>query len=116
MKPNPLPFVLVEWNDAWKASTEDATAENAGDSHKPVECVTAGWVLRETEEGIQLGAEYSPDGTHRNRAFIPKAMIVHIHRGADALRLLRAPVKTRTRRGRKNTEVQTLPEVPAPTE
>lgn len=78
MKPNPLPFVLVYWLDAWKASTEDATAENAADSHKPVECCTAGWVLLDNEKGIQLGSEYSPDGTHRNRSFIHRPMILSV--------------------------------------
>lgn len=80
MKANPLPFVLVEWLDAWKASTEDATVENAADSHKPVECCTAGWLLLDNDKGVQLGGEYSPDGTHRNRSFIPRAMIVDVTR------------------------------------
>lgn len=80
MKDAPLPFVLVEWLDAWKASTEDATVENAGDSHKPVECCTAGWLIRDDPAGVQLGGEYSPDGTYRNRSFIPRAMIVNVVR------------------------------------
>ena len=104
MKPNTLPFVVVEWHDAWKASTDDATVENAGDSHNPVECCTAGWVLRENEKGIQLGGEFSPDGTHRNRSFIMKVMIVKVHRGADAVKMLGLS-RTRTRGRKTKSEI-----------
>ena len=96
MKKNPLRFVLVEWDDAWKTSTEQATPDTAGEEHKPeVEC-SAGWVLRDDEEGIQLGASYSVgkrsdgmDWTHRNRSFIPRKMIVNV----TEVRLTKVPQK-----------------------
>jgi hypothetical protein len=104
MKPNPLPFVLVTWLDAWKTSTEDATVDNAVDSHKPVECCTAGWLLRDDEQGVQVGAEYSPDGTHRNRSFIPRVLVVSV----TPVRLTKA-----RKSGTAVSAIQEAPKVPA---
>lgn len=70
-----VPFVVVEWWDVWKSATDDATVENAGDSHAHIVCYTAGWVIRDNEKGIQLANEYSPDGTHRGRTFILRELV-----------------------------------------
>lgn len=78
MKANPLQFALVEWDDAWKASTEGATVDTARDSHKPVQECSGGWVMINDERGIQLGSSYSEDGEHRNRSFIPRELIKKI--------------------------------------
>lgn len=76
-----LPFVVVEWHDAWKDATNDVDLEGAQMSHKPTPCFTAGWMLIDDEKGIQLGAEASPTETfpYRQRALIPRAMIVDVH-------------------------------------
>ena len=73
-----VPFVLVAWEDAWKSAVEDVTLDNAGDGHKPITCLSAGWVVRDDEAGIQLAAEHSPNGTFRHLAFIPRKMIVKV--------------------------------------
>ena len=78
IKPPKLPFVFVLWDDAWKSATDDTRVENAGEDHKPMSCVATGFVLRDDEEGIQLANEYSPNGTWRQRAFIPRKMIVTV--------------------------------------
>lgn len=72
------PFVEVEWDDAWKAATDDATMENAGDSHRPIKCFTRGWMLRDDEKGVQLANERSPDGTFRGRTFVPRPMVIDV--------------------------------------
>lgn len=70
-----LPFVEVEWDDAWKDAVGDTTVATAHQEHKPLICFSHGWVLRDDEEGIQLASEYSPNGTYRHTAFIPRKMI-----------------------------------------
>lgn len=72
------PFVLVEWDDAWKSSTDDTTFEDAGDSHKPIRCSTVGWLLRDNEVGVQIANECSPNGTYRGRTFILRSMVVNV--------------------------------------
>ena len=78
MKPPSLPFVFVQWDDAWKSATDETTLENAGDDHKPIVCVSSGFVLRDDAKGIQLANEWSPGGTWRQRAFIPRQMVVNV--------------------------------------
>lgn len=73
-----LPFVLVHWLDAWKDAVGDVTLATAKTDHKPVECFSHGWVVREDDEGIQLANEYSPNGTYRHTAFIPRKMIKNV--------------------------------------
>lgn len=73
-----LPFVIVEWDDAWKADTEEATLESAHESHRPIRCSTAGWLLRDDDIGVQVANEHSPNGTFRGRSFIPRAMVVTV--------------------------------------
>lgn len=73
-----VPFVLVEWADAWKSAVNDTTVETAGDEHKPVMCLHSGWLIRDDEKGVQLASEYSPNGTYRHLAFVPRAMVVSV--------------------------------------
>lgn len=73
--PTDLPFVIVEWEDAWKDAVGDTTVATAQEGHKPIQCFSHGWVLRNDEEGIQLANEYSPNGTYRHTAFIPRKMV-----------------------------------------
>ena len=78
IKHPPVPFALVQWDDAWKSAVTDTTLETAGDDHKPVPCLSHGWVIRDDEKGVQLANEYSPNGTYRHLAFIPRAMVVSV--------------------------------------
>jgi hypothetical protein len=70
-----VPFVIVHWLDAWKDAVGDVTLDNAKDNHRPIECFSHGWVVQDDEQGIQLANEYSPNGTFRHTAFIPRKMI-----------------------------------------
>lgn len=76
-----LPFVVVEWDDAWKSSTLDLSLEEAQSGHKAVRTFTLGWVLIDDEKGIQLAGEASPKEAlpFRQPSFIPRAMIVAVH-------------------------------------
>ena len=91
MKLPALPFVLVQWDDAWKAATDETTLENAGEGHCPEECISSGFVLRDDAKGIQIANEWSPNGTWRQRAFIPRQMVVNVFE-----------VKLTLRRGRRH--------------
>ena len=71
----PAQFVMVEWLDAWKDAVGDVTLQTAHENHRPIECLSHGWVVQDDEEGIQLANEYSPNGTYRHTAFIPRLMI-----------------------------------------
>ena len=71
----PEPFVIVHWDDAWKDAVGDTTLTSAHEHHKPIECFSHGWVVKDNEERIQLANEYSPNGTYRHTAFIPRQMI-----------------------------------------
>lgn len=72
---NKLPFVEIEWDDAWKDAVGDTTLNNAHEDHNPIVCFSHGYVLMDDEEGIMLANEYSPNGTYRHRSFIPRKMI-----------------------------------------
>lgn len=76
-----IPFVVVEWLDAWKDATNDASLTEARAAHKPVRCFNAGWLLLDDEEGVQIAAEVSPTEPlpYRQRSLIPRAMIVAVH-------------------------------------
>ena len=71
-----LPFVIVEWHDAWKDAVGDTTVATARQEHKPIVCFSHGWVLQDDEDGIQLANEVTPSNeTYRHTAFIPRPMI-----------------------------------------
>lgn len=76
-----LPFVIVEWMDAWQDSTNDASLSEARAGHKPVRCFDAGWLLLDDDEGVQLASAVSPTEPlpYRKRSMIPRAMIVDVH-------------------------------------
>lgn len=76
-----LPFVVVEWHDAWKDATNDVDLEGAQMGHKATTCFAAGWMLVDNDKGIQLCAEASPSESlpYRQRTLIPRAMIVAVH-------------------------------------
>lgn len=77
-KLSPLPFVIVEWEDAWKDAVGDTTVATAPEGHKPIQCFSHGYVLQDDAAGIQLANEHSPNGTYRHTAFIPRKMIVDV--------------------------------------
>jgi hypothetical protein len=72
------PFVEVEWEDAWKDAVGDTTLANAHEEHKPIICFSHGYVIQDNDDGVQLANEYSPNGTYRHRAFIPRKMIKNV--------------------------------------
>lgn len=72
----PLPFALVTWRDA---HSDSAQWEPEAVPHAPLIITTAGWVLREDEEGITLANEQVMDSgsiTYRGRTFILAETIV----------------------------------------
>lgn len=98
----PLPFVCVVWDDAWKDSDNDVTHERAIEEHRPTECHTAGWVLRDDDKGIMLAGECSPNGTYRSRTFVHRALIKEV-----------IPVPLLSARTRKPKTSHTPSEIPA---
>lgn len=70
-----LPFVIVHWDDAWKDAVGDTTVQTATDDNHPEECYLGGWLIADDERGVMLVNEYSPNGTYRNKSFVPRGMI-----------------------------------------
>jgi hypothetical protein len=78
-KTKQLPFVAVEWEDAWGDSHSEVTIEQVAELHKPKLMITEGRLLASDETGVSLFNERSPeDGTYRGRTFIPRGMIVSV--------------------------------------
>lgn len=102
-----LPFVLVEWDDAWVVADSPATLIQARAAHRPERLTTVGWVLQDDETGIQVANEFFDD-TWRGRTFIPRALVAKVT--PFTLTKARAP------RGRKASSIQKAPEVPTSTE
>jgi hypothetical protein len=104
-KDNGLPFVIVEWDDAWKDSVGDGTVQTAHEDHKPILCRTVGWVIRQDEEGIQIANEHSPKSdNYRGRTFIPKAMI------KDVIIVKLTKAKAKKAQPQSHTLPETVPE------
>ena len=75
------PLVIVKWNDAYSPLGSEVTNdENLDEAHKPLEMLTVGWLLRDNVKGLTLCAENCGDGDFRNRTFIPRSLVVSIHR------------------------------------
>ena len=76
-----LPFVSVEWWDAW-ADAHDSVEENAADArHKATRMETRGWLVRDTEAGVSLFNERcldKGDECFRSRTFIPRVLVVSV--------------------------------------
>lgn len=100
-----LPFVIVEWLDAWQDSGNDASLTEARAGHKPVRCFDSGWLLLEDEEGVQIAAAASPTEPlpYRKRSMIPRAMIVAVHR------VSLARPRTKKAASAPNPTMETLP-------
>lgn len=77
-----VPFVLVDWRDAWADAGGSVDARDADVLHKPTVMRTAGWLVRDTEAGVSLFNERCLDAgeehTYRGRTFIPREMIQQI--------------------------------------
>ena len=69
-----LPFVEIEWLDAWADSVTAVTVQDIQDSHKPERIVTRGWLLRQDEIGVSIANEICGDGSFRGRTFVPASM------------------------------------------
>lgn len=95
-------LVAVKWLDAHGSSTT-AYAEHEI-PHAAIEITTYGLLLREDDAGVTVAGEWCKDNTYRGVTFIPKGMMVEIHRIAG----------TRVKRKKKKAETLDVPasEVP----
>ena len=74
-----LPFVIVEWNDAWVDGTEPINLSEVAIAHKPKVIKTAGWLLRQDNVGVSLANEYySDEDIYRGRTFIFAPMVISV--------------------------------------
>lgn len=77
-------LVSVKWLDAHGTSIT-AYAEHEI-PHAAYEVTTYGLLLREDDSGVSVAAEVCSDNTYRGVTFIPKGMIVEVHRLSGAKR------------------------------
>lgn len=79
MKKEDLPqalYVFVYWLDAWSA---DKNTYYEGSNYEPIECITPGWLVKETEDYVVLSQMYCEDGLRYQKTFtIPMGMVQRI--------------------------------------
>ena len=76
-----LPFVVVEWEDAWGDPTEVTTLTDVHVKHKPALYRTYGFLLYEDAKGVSLtNEECVEDKDYRGRNFINHALVRSITR------------------------------------
>ncbi|MCA1840038.1 MAG: hypothetical protein LC723_06885 [Actinobacteria bacterium] len=74
-----IPFVVVEWLDAWADNEEFVKTGKVDENHKAAVIRTAGWLLVDNETGLSLFNEQAPaEDCWRGRTFIPRGMIVSV--------------------------------------
>lgn len=72
-------FVIVQWLDAWGKEEDEATLDDAHESHKATPMETAGWLLRDDAKGVSVFCErYGDSPRYRGRTFIPRSMVVEV--------------------------------------
>lgn len=75
----PRPLVMVTWKDAHGSSTTSYAEEELPQLGKPKILWTIGCVCEDTEEGLLLFSEYSPeDKSWRAHRMIPRGMIIEV--------------------------------------
>jgi hypothetical protein len=76
-----VPFVEVEWLDAWASAAEDF---DVAVHHKPWENRTRGWLVRDDESGVSVSPERSPKAgggwVYRGHTFVPRALVVKVRK------------------------------------
>lgn len=80
-KTTKIPFVIVEWDDAWQDQENFATATAVKGSHAPMPIETHGWLLVDDEVGVSIANERSyQDGqpVYRGRTFILRSMVKEV--------------------------------------
>lgn len=74
-----LPFVMVEWNDAWIDGNDPVSLGEVKVEHKPKVIETWGRLLHDDEVGVSIANErYKDEDVYRGRTFIPRAMIISV--------------------------------------
>jgi len=83
---------MVKWNDAHSPHSTDVfdTADIDDKLHKPIAIYTVGWLLKDDYRGVSIGSEWCEDNDYRSTTFIPRALIVSIHRLSKAKKLMEA--------------------------
>lgn len=75
------PFAICRWMDAWGDETGEATVANAHETHKATPMETAGWVLKDDQDGVSIFCERCTEKSeyvYRGRTFVPRGMVVEL--------------------------------------
>ena len=77
--PKKRKFAFVLWNDAHSpTATAVYDLDTINTVHGSMPIITSGWVLKQDEKGITLGAEYCGDNDYRGITHIPASMLVEV--------------------------------------
>jgi hypothetical protein len=73
---------MVKWNDAHSPlDTDVIDSKNIDEQlHKVIPMHTVGWLLKEDLNGVSIGSEWCGDDDYRSTTFIPRVLIVSVHR------------------------------------
>mgnify|MGYP001585292875 FL=1 len=74
----PVPFVVLVWDDAFGDATTEVTLKTVMDGHHAQVFQTAGWLLKDDETGVSLANERGVDQgeeVYRGRTFVPRGMV-----------------------------------------
>ncbi len=83
---------MVTWNDAWSpVGSDSVNAADVDDVHHGLPIWTVGWLLKDDAAGVTICAEYTDDDDYRSRSFIPRPLVVSIHRLARSRKLHEIP-------------------------
>lgn len=82
--------MIVKWNDAHSPTDTDIIdSSNIDDKlHRPTPIYTVGWLLKDDLRGVSIGSEWCEDDDYRSTTFIPRVLIVSIHRLSKSKRLM----------------------------
>ena len=77
--PTKLKFAFVLWNDAHSPGATDVyNISNIDAVHGHKQIITSGWLLKDDDIGITLGAEYCGENDFRGITHIPRSMVADI--------------------------------------
>jgi hypothetical protein len=104
------PYVFVLWHDPHSpGATEVFSEEDVHALHRSLPMITAGWLMKEDDDGVSIASEYCGDGDYRGTTFVLKELLIDVIR-------VRTPTgntgtksrKARTRSRKPTVTVETI--------
>jgi hypothetical protein len=77
--PSKKKFALILWEDPHSLpATQVVRDDDLGELHKSLPMVSAGWVLKDDNEGVSIASEYCGGGEYRNTTHVHRKLIVEV--------------------------------------